>query len=159
MPQTAFVLRIALRRLKPTVWREVLVSPASTLRELHAVIHAAMGWDDDHQYAFARPDGNKGFYQLDKSRLYEPPVDQDPWDIPGNNDATRTLGELFQAPRERLWIGCCRPSRACSPPWSTRKSQDSPKRSSSTSSPPRPLRKGARREAAQARAPRAPQLP
>jgi hypothetical protein len=102
MPQTALVLRIALRRLKPTVWREVLVSPASTLRELHAVIHAAMGWDDDHLYAFARPDGNKGFYQLDKSRLYEPPVDQDPWDIPGNNDATTTVGELLQAPRDRL---------------------------------------------------------
>jgi hypothetical protein len=102
MPQTAFVLRITLRRLKPTVWREVLVSPDSTLRELHAVIHAAMGWDDDHLYAFALPDGNKGFYQLDKNRLYEPPLDDDPWDIPGNNDATTTLGELLHDPKDRL---------------------------------------------------------
>ena len=102
MPQTAFVLRIALRRLKPTVWREVLVSPSSTLRELHAVIHAAMGWDDDHLYAFARPEGNKSFYQLDKTRLYEPPLDNDPWDIPGNNDANTSVGELLQTPKDRL---------------------------------------------------------
>ena len=102
MPQTAFVLRIALRRLKPTVWREVLVSSSSTLRELHAVIHAAMGWDDDHLYAFARPEGNKSFYQLDKTRLYEPPLDSDPWDIPGNDDATASIGDLLQAPKDRL---------------------------------------------------------
>ena len=102
MPQTAFVLRIALRRLKPVVWREVLVSPDTTLRALHAVIHAAMGWDDDHLYAFALPDGNKNFYALDKSRLYEPPLDADPWDIPGNNDAATTIADLLHAPKDRL---------------------------------------------------------
>ncbi|MEY4884685.1 MAG: hypothetical protein RIS34_2539 [Pseudomonadota bacterium] len=102
MTQTAFVLRIALRRSKPTVWREVLVSPNASLRDLHELIHAAMGWDDDHLYAFARPDGNKSFYSLDKSRLYEPPLEDDPWNIPGHNDATTAISEVLAAPKDRL---------------------------------------------------------
>jgi hypothetical protein len=34
------------------VWRRVLVSSSFTLRELHGVIQAAMGWEGIHLYDF-----------------------------------------------------------------------------------------------------------
>jgi len=47
-------LKIALAETEPEVWRRVDVPAALTLKQLHAVIQAAMGWDDDHLYRFER---------------------------------------------------------------------------------------------------------
>jgi hypothetical protein len=51
----AYLLRIELSDFKPEIYREVLVDSNITLRKLHAVIQAAMGWENSHLYAFAQP--------------------------------------------------------------------------------------------------------
>jgi len=45
-------LKIALVDAEPPIWRRVKVPAGMTLRELHAVIQAAMGWEDAHLYPF-----------------------------------------------------------------------------------------------------------
>lgn len=45
-------LRIELKRVKPTVWRRVVVPSNITLGKLHIVIQAAMGWTDSHLHEF-----------------------------------------------------------------------------------------------------------
>ena len=45
-------LRVALLGIKPTPWRRIEVAAVTTLVELHAVIQAAMGWEDLHLHHF-----------------------------------------------------------------------------------------------------------
>ena len=47
-------LRIELRDVEPTTWREVGVPADLPLTELHTVIQAAMGWANAHPYSFTR---------------------------------------------------------------------------------------------------------
>jgi len=81
----ALVLKIALRGLRPPVWRRVRVASDSTLRTLHRVIQAAMGWQDYHLHEF----------EIGDRRYGEP--DDEPW--PGAervySDANVKLGALL----------------------------------------------------------------
>jgi hypothetical protein len=45
-------LKIVLADTEPPIWRRVEVPVALTLKDLHAVIQAAMGWQDYHLYQF-----------------------------------------------------------------------------------------------------------
>ena len=45
-------LKITLADTEPPIWRRVEVPAGMTLKDLHGVIQAAMGWDDDHLYQF-----------------------------------------------------------------------------------------------------------
>lgn len=45
-------VRIELARIKPTIWRTVLLPETITLPKLHKVIQAVMGWEDYHLHAF-----------------------------------------------------------------------------------------------------------
>ena len=47
-----FQLKIQLLNIEPEIWRRVVVSASLTLRELHAVIQGAMGWQDYHLHMF-----------------------------------------------------------------------------------------------------------
>ncbi len=47
-----FQLKISLLGIEPGIWRRVLVPDSLTLRELHAVIQGAMGWQDCHLHMF-----------------------------------------------------------------------------------------------------------
>lgn len=47
-------LRIELRDVQPTIWREIVVPADLPLIELHTAIQAAMGWGNAHPYSFAR---------------------------------------------------------------------------------------------------------
>jgi len=55
-----FQLKIQLRRVRPPVWRRVLVPGEITLAELHDVIQAAMGWTDSHLHLFDVGDARYG---------------------------------------------------------------------------------------------------
>ena len=46
-----YQLKVTLKDIKPPVWRRLLV-PDCSLTELHAVIQAAMGWENYHLYDF-----------------------------------------------------------------------------------------------------------
>jgi len=45
-------LKITLADTEPPIWRRVEVPVEMTLKDLHAVIQAAMGWDNAHLYQF-----------------------------------------------------------------------------------------------------------
>ena len=47
-----YQLRINLDQTNPAIWRRVLVSSRASLRQLHDVIQAAMGWADCQPYRF-----------------------------------------------------------------------------------------------------------
>ncbi|TFV62284.1 plasmid pRiA4b ORF-3 family protein [Geodermatophilus sp. DF01-2] len=48
----AVELTVTLRHTRPRVWRRLAVPPSLTLRELHAVLQTAMGWEDYHLHLF-----------------------------------------------------------------------------------------------------------
>jgi hypothetical protein len=52
MERQIFVLRIALREVKPAVWRRVMVPGGFTLDRVHRVAQLAVGWQDCHLHSF-----------------------------------------------------------------------------------------------------------
>jgi hypothetical protein len=48
----AVQLLVTLREVDPPIWRRLVVPASMTLRELHAVIQTAMGWQDYHLHLF-----------------------------------------------------------------------------------------------------------
>lgn len=52
MSEAIVRLKITLADTEPPIWRRIEVPAGMTLKELHAVIQAAMGWDDAHLYQF-----------------------------------------------------------------------------------------------------------
>ena len=52
MSDVVIRLKITLRDTEPSIWRRVEVPATMTLKDLHAVIQAAMGWQNDHLFRF-----------------------------------------------------------------------------------------------------------
>ena len=50
--EQAVQLTVTLRDIEPAIWRRLVVPASLTLRELHAVIQTAMGWQDYHLHLF-----------------------------------------------------------------------------------------------------------
>ncbi|MGH3566600.1 MAG: plasmid pRiA4b ORF-3 family protein [Pseudonocardia sp.] len=48
----AYQLKISLNRMRPPIWRRVLMPATADLAELHQVIQVVMDWDGDHLHAF-----------------------------------------------------------------------------------------------------------
>lgn len=100
--QTAYQLRIALRDIKPAVYRDVVVDPSITLRKLHSVIQAAMGWNDEHLYGFALPtSATQRYYRVPAQRRFEHPT-ADAWAEPSHNDTKFRLQDVLTAPKQKL---------------------------------------------------------
>ena len=97
----AYLLRIELRDLKPAIYREVIIDPAMTLRKLHKVIQSAMGWEDCHLHAFAKPSGSQRFYRLPRNNVFEPRND-DSWGEPANDDSKYKVCDLLHMPKDKL---------------------------------------------------------
>ncbi len=98
----AYLLRIELKDFKPAIYREVLVGPDITLRALHKVIQAAMGWENAHLYAFAQPlRATESFWKIPNLRKWQKPT-PDAWGEPMGNDTKVKLCELLTAPTQRL---------------------------------------------------------
>ena len=47
-----FVLRITLRHIEPTIWREITVPDSYSLLQLHRCIQLVFGWLDYHLFEF-----------------------------------------------------------------------------------------------------------
>jgi hypothetical protein len=45
-------LRIELDDTDPPIWRVIEVPAAISLEDLHRIVQAAMGWEDEHLFAF-----------------------------------------------------------------------------------------------------------
>jgi hypothetical protein len=70
-------VRIELRDTDPPIWRQVEVPTSITLKVLHNVVQAAMGWFDCHLWEFT----------VDRQR-YGPPMGQD-WGTQPRRDAAK----------------------------------------------------------------------
>ncbi|MGH4018618.1 MAG: plasmid pRiA4b ORF-3 family protein [Pseudonocardiaceae bacterium] len=49
---TVYTIKVSLQRMKPPVWRRLLVHSDTSLAELHYIIQNAMGWQDAHLHQF-----------------------------------------------------------------------------------------------------------
>ncbi|HEY5038211.1 MAG TPA: plasmid pRiA4b ORF-3 family protein [bacterium] len=54
--KSIFQLKVTLKDINPPLWRQLLVSPSTTLFELHDVLQLAMGWTDSHLHEFIKGD-------------------------------------------------------------------------------------------------------
>lgn len=45
-------LKVTLRNIDPPIWRRIIMPRHMTLTDLHDVIQAVMGWENDHMYDF-----------------------------------------------------------------------------------------------------------
>lgn len=52
-----YQLRITLKGINPKIFRTIVVTNATTLREFHRLIQSAFGWLDYHLYAFRDQEG------------------------------------------------------------------------------------------------------
>jgi hypothetical protein len=78
-------VRIELRGTEPLIWREVEVPTSVTLKVLHDIIQAVMGWFDYHLWEFT----------IAKQR-YGPPMDED-WGTAPRVEATKVrLRDVLQ---------------------------------------------------------------
>ena len=72
-----YQLKIALRDIRPPIWRRVLVVPTTTLARLHHIIQSAMGWRGGHLHSFevdgiqyTEPyEGDLDYGQLDETKV------------------------------------------------------------------------------------------
>ncbi|NJL76269.1 MAG: plasmid pRiA4b ORF-3 family protein [Saprospiraceae bacterium] len=55
-----FQLKINLEGIKPAIWRSFVVDGETTLSNLHTIIQIAMGWQDEHLWAFETLEGSYG---------------------------------------------------------------------------------------------------
>jgi hypothetical protein len=75
-----YQLKITLTDSNPLIWRRINVASTITLDLLHEIIQTAMGWKNQHMYAFDHeeasfgevfPEDNNGMYPSDKVKLNE----------------------------------------------------------------------------------------
>ena len=57
--KNAIHLKVALKHIRPSIWRRVVVPDNFTLGQLHEVIQVTMGWYNCHMHAFRMP--RRGF--------------------------------------------------------------------------------------------------
>ena len=84
-------LRIELLDTDPSIWRQVEVSTSSTLKDLHTLIQAAMGWANQHLWEF----------RIGR-QIYGQPMSGDTWGGPAIINAGKVrLTELLK-PRKTV---------------------------------------------------------
>lgn len=88
MPQI-LQLKVALRRIRPPIWRRLEVSADASLFELHHILQAAMGWTDSHLHLFEQ----NGVYYGAPDREFGMPM---------VSERRTRIGELLPAARARL---------------------------------------------------------
>lgn len=50
--ETLYKFKISLEAIEPQIWRRFIVSPQTTLPELHDILQIVMGWTDSHLHSF-----------------------------------------------------------------------------------------------------------
>lgn len=84
-----YEFRVALRDVQPAVVRRVVVSNQVTFRQFHAVLQAAMGWEEDHLHVFRWKDLEIG-------------VPDEEWNHPLLDERRVRLADLPLRKRSRL---------------------------------------------------------
>lgn len=103
---TAWLLRMQLRDVQPVIWREVWVDPDITLRKLHQILQAAMGWQDCHLYGFGIPGSGRTarYWGIPPQRRFEPRLPDGGFDMgePARDDARTRLRQVMAARGDKL---------------------------------------------------------
>ncbi len=87
-------LKVSLDGSKPPIWRRLLIPDSFTFVELHAVIQAAMGWENAHLFSFRYP----GEYRNDIGIPME-----DDWMGDEMQDARRLrVRDHLQTPKQKM---------------------------------------------------------
>ena len=64
MPKTstsvAYVLVVTLSKIRPKIWRRLIVPASISLTKLHDVLQTAMGWTHSHLHQFETRQGSYG---------------------------------------------------------------------------------------------------
>lgn len=76
-----YELTVALREIKPRIWRALEVPGHLTLHRLHEVLQVAVGWEDAHLYLF----------HVGRQLYGEPSAE---WDMPVADATTTRLAEI-----------------------------------------------------------------
>ena len=100
VPPEIYQLKVTLLGTSPPIWRRLLVPADVTLAQLHDVLQAAMGWEDDHMHEFSigqrrfgRPDpkiGSCGPLWKTKARCVSPRY----WGGSAPRPFTRTISAI-----------------------------------------------------------------
>lgn len=67
-PPKVYQLKISIAGSVPLIWRRVVVSAHTSLGELHSVIQAVMGWENDHLHQFETPGDGETTLKVRRSR-------------------------------------------------------------------------------------------
>jgi hypothetical protein len=62
-----YQLRVVLRDISPLIWRRILLSSDSTLKDLHAILQISFDWSDESLYAFRIHGKEYGYSGADSS--------------------------------------------------------------------------------------------
>src|SRR3954462_12596266 len=76
----AYILKVALRGVKPPIWRRLRVATDLTLRELHHVLQIALGWTDSHLHEFEIRGKRYGMPDPEED-FGEPPLDEQDYEL------------------------------------------------------------------------------
>ncbi len=125
-----YQLRVALIGIEPPIWRRVLVSGNCSLRTVHRVLQAAMGWTNSHLHIFTSVDHRAAVsdprFELDgardesrvKLRTFAPAIGDRfhyEYDL-GDGWEHEVLVEDILAPQDARQAPCCLAgARACPP--------------------------------------------
>jgi hypothetical protein len=84
-----YQLKVTLARLRPPVWRRLLVPSAVSLEDLHDILQVAMGWTDSHLHQFEA-----------KGQLYGKPSRE--YSLPMKDEARVRLGEVLLREKDSI---------------------------------------------------------
>lgn len=84
-----YQLKVTLARLRPPIWRRLLVPGSVSLEELHDILQIAMGWTDSHFHQFEA-----------KGQLYGVPSRE--WSMPVENEARVGLDQVLLREKDSM---------------------------------------------------------
>jgi hypothetical protein len=70
MTSTIYQIQIALRGLKPKIWRRILIPSDTLLSEFHEIIQITMGWENCHLHQFIK-DGTYYSNENDAEAMFD----------------------------------------------------------------------------------------
>jgi len=94
-PLQIYQLHVTLQNIEPTIFRTVVVTSTTTLRQLHELIQASFGWLNCHLHAFRDQDGVS--YSSAQEGMFAMDMEVDDVD-----DAMIRLDSVLQAKGDRL---------------------------------------------------------
>lgn len=75
--QDVYQIKVTLLWTKPSIWRRLLVPSSMILEQLHDVLQAAMGWDDQHMHEFRAGKRHIGRADPDERFMDTSPVESE----------------------------------------------------------------------------------